>query len=100
MKVASFFYFFFSSAVRRLLFLLLLAIVAEGEDVFLEWHVALNTTIKPVSADQPVRTQHRISLFLEIFLRIYKRFWYVDRIIVLGFSCMIIRNGDFEFICR
>nr|GLL23382.1 monocopper oxidase-like protein SKS2 [Ipomoea trifida] len=47
---------FISSSVPRLLFLLLVAIFAKGEDIFVDWHVALNTTIKPVSADQPVIT--------------------------------------------
>lgn len=28
--------------------------VTNGAEIFLEWHVALNTTIKPVSVDQPV----------------------------------------------
>lgn len=27
---------------------------ANGVDIFLEWHIAVDTTIKPVSMDQPV----------------------------------------------
>ena len=27
---------------------------ANGVDIFLEWHIAIDTTIKPVSMDQPV----------------------------------------------
>ncbi|XP_059669147.1 monocopper oxidase-like protein SKU5 [Cornus florida] len=38
------------------IFLSHLAAVANGEDFFLDWHVALNTTIKPVYVDQPVIT--------------------------------------------
>ncbi|XP_041002551.1 monocopper oxidase-like protein SKU5 [Juglans microcarpa x Juglans regia] len=30
--------------------------VANGAEIFLEWHVAINTAIKPVSVDQPVIT--------------------------------------------
>ncbi|KAF5467024.1 hypothetical protein F2P56_016895, partial [Juglans regia] len=30
--------------------------VTNGAEIFLEWHVAINTTIKPVSVDQPVIT--------------------------------------------
>ncbi|XP_015583100.1 monocopper oxidase-like protein SKU5 isoform X2 [Ricinus communis] len=36
--------------------LLLFATAVNGADIFYEWRVALDTTIKPVSADQPVIT--------------------------------------------
>ncbi|CAI9091196.1 OLC1v1026156C1 [Oldenlandia corymbosa var. corymbosa] len=41
-----------------LLFLVVicLATIINGEDIFLEWHVALNTTVKPISINQPVIT--------------------------------------------
>ncbi|XP_073128499.1 monocopper oxidase-like protein SKU5 [Henckelia pumila] len=38
------------------IFVVALCTVAKGADIFLEWHVAIDDTIKPVSLDQPVIT--------------------------------------------
>ncbi|KAG9136607.1 hypothetical protein Leryth_020274 [Lithospermum erythrorhizon] len=37
-------------------FVLQLVSVTKGEDIFLEWHLALDLTIQPVNVDQPVIT--------------------------------------------
>ena len=52
---------------------LLTALIAGAQaiDIFLEWNVTLDNTIKPVSVDQPVRTYSLTSCFFVLFLVFY-----------------------------
>lgn len=45
------------------LFGLTLVRIANGENIFLEWHVAIDSSIKPALADQPVSFDNLITLF-------------------------------------
>ncbi|KAF7820193.1 monocopper oxidase-like protein SKU5 [Senna tora] len=47
---------FGSTIVMLLIITLLCVIIANGDDVFLDWHVSVDSSIKPVSTDQPVIT--------------------------------------------
>ncbi|CAL1374181.1 unnamed protein product [Linum trigynum] len=45
-----------SSLLAAALLLLIATTIVDGDRIFLEWHVALDTSIKPASVDQPVIT--------------------------------------------
>lgn len=42
------------SVIKFAYILGMLMAIANAEDIFLEWHVAIDTSIRPVFADQPV----------------------------------------------
>ncbi|KAL9419146.1 hypothetical protein AB3S75_036991 [Citrus x aurantiifolia] len=44
------------SVIKFAYILAMLMAIANAEDIFLEWHVAIDTSIRPVFADQPVIT--------------------------------------------
>ncbi|CAI0410877.1 unnamed protein product [Linum tenue] len=45
-----------SSLLAAALLLLIATTIVDGDRIFLEWHVALDTSIRPASVDQPVIT--------------------------------------------
>lgn len=69
--------------LSTVLFTLLLRVaVNNGAEIFLEWHVALNTTLRPVSSDQPVRTYFIFNYF--VFPNIYVFFFFFFKVITIN----------------
>lgn len=54
--------------LRGIVLMALVFYVADCENIYLEWHVATNDTIRPVYADQPVRLALMRSILFFLFI--------------------------------